>query len=69
MGAIGLGLLSSLFWGTGDFLGGLVSRQLGAKRSIFFIEVIGLILLLILFAIFPEPFFGWKNFFTALVAG
>lgn len=69
MAAIGLGLLSSLFWGTGDFLGGMVSRRLGAKRSIFFIEVLGLILLLVLFFFIPEPFFGWKNFFTAFFAG
>lgn len=69
MGSIGLGLLSSLFWGTGDFLGGLVSRKVGAIRSIFFIETIGLGLLVGLFVFMPEPFFGWQNFMIAFMAG
>lgn len=69
MGSIGLGLLSSLFWGTGDFLGGVVSRRVGAVRSIFFIEVLGLILLLGLSPFFNEDFFGWQNFLIAFIAG
>lgn len=69
MGSIGLGLLSSLFWGTGDFLGGLVSRKVGAVRSIFFIETLGLVMLGSMFLFISEPFFGWQNFAIAFLAG
>ncbi len=49
------GLLSALSWGAGDFAGGLASRKLGAYRAVFYADLLGLLILLPVAIIFPEP--------------
>ena len=49
------GLFSALSWGAGDFAGGLASRKLGAYRTVFYADLLGLLVLLPIAAISPEP--------------
>lgn len=49
------GLLSALTWGAGDFAGGLASRKLGAYRTVFYADLLGLLVLLPISVISPEP--------------
>ena len=49
------GLLSALAWGGGDFTGGLASRRESPFRVVTLAEIAGLVLLLVLILIFPEP--------------
>jgi len=63
------GLLSALTWGAGDFTGGLASRRVGAYRSVFYAEVIGVIFLGILLLFTNEPFPDSRSRFFAVLAG
>ncbi|HEU0291876.1 MAG TPA: DMT family transporter [Anaerolineales bacterium] len=49
------GLFSALSWGSGDFAGGLASRKLGAYRAVFYADVLGLLIILPVLAIYREP--------------
>lgn len=51
-----LGLASALSWGTGDFIGGVASRKVGAYRTVIFVQVVGLIFILAALPFFKEPF-------------
>jgi len=51
-----LGLASALSWGTGDFIGGVASRKIGAYRTVIFVQFIGLIFIILAFPFFKEPF-------------
>ncbi|HIE25125.1 MAG TPA: DMT family transporter [Anaerolineales bacterium] len=50
------GLISALSWGTGDFIGGVASRKVGAYRTVIFVQIIGLIFILLALPFFNEPF-------------
>lgn len=63
------GLASALSWGAGDFTGGLAARRVGAYRSVFYAEVVGVIFLFIVLAFVGEPFPDRRAQFFALVAG
>lgn len=63
------GLLSALSWGAGDFTGGLAARKVGAYRSVFYAEVIGVLFLFIVLAIVNEPFPDRRAQTFALLAG
>ena len=49
------GLLSALVWGGADFAGGLASRSERPIRVVTLAETAGLVLLIGLFFLFPEP--------------
>lgn len=49
------GLLSALVWGGADFAGGLASRSERPIRVVTLAETAGLVLLILLFFLFPEP--------------
>ncbi len=51
-----LGLASALSWGTGDFIGGVASRKIGAYRTVIFVQTIGLVFILLALPFFKEPF-------------
>lgn len=55
MTAILLGIISALAWGGGDFTGGLASRHESPIRVVTLAEIAGLVLLIVLIMIFPEP--------------
>jgi drug/metabolite transporter (DMT)-like permease len=63
------GLLSALTWGAGDFTGGLAARKVGAYRSVFYAEVIGVLSLFIVLAFLDEPLPSARSQFFAVLAG
>ena len=69
MQSIILGLLSALSWGAGDFTGGLAARKVGAYRSVFYAEVIGVIFLFIVILVSNEPIPDTRAQVFAILAG
>ncbi len=67
--SVGLGLLSALFWGSGDFWGGVVSRKIGAMRAVFYAEFVGLTLLFTALLVSGEVFPAGNRFWVAFAAG
>ncbi len=63
------GLGAALSWGAGDFTGGLAARRVGAYRSVFYGEVIGVIVILIGVGIVGEPFPDQRGRLFAVIAG
>jgi len=63
------GLTSALSWGAGDFTGGLAARKVGAYRSVFYAEVIGIIFLFIALGATGEPILNSRSALFAIVAG
>lgn len=64
-----LGLASALTWGAGDFTGGLAARRVGAYRSVFYAEVIGVIFLFIVIGLTGEDLPGTRTMIFAVLAG
>ena len=69
MASILLGLLSAISWGAGDFTGGLAARKVGAYRSVFYAEVIGIIFLFTVLAFVNEPLPDVRARMFAMLAG
>lgn len=63
------GLASALSWGAGDFTGGVAARKVGAYRSVFYGEVVGLIVIIVLVFISNEPIPSQAVFLTSMLAG
>jgi drug/metabolite transporter (DMT)-like permease len=63
------GLGAALSWGSGDFTGGLASRKTGAYRAVFYSEIIGVFLLLIILGIFGEAFPNLRIVSFSMIAG
>lgn len=63
------GLTSAISWGAGDFTGGLASRKTGAYRAVFYGEVIGTIIILVVALIVWQPIPAWPIWVLSLVAG
>lgn len=64
-----LGLLSGLFWGTGDFFGGFASRKVSPYTVIFFGQITGTIVLLAITLITGEPLPPVNDLLMGCVAG
>ncbi len=69
MNAIIFGLLSAITWGAGDFTGGLAARKVGAYRSVFYAEVIGVLFLFIVLSFTNEPLPNTRAQVFAFLAG
>ena len=69
MVSIIFGLASALSWGAGDFTGGMAARKVGAFRSVFYAEVIGIVFLFIVVGVMGESMLGSRSAVFALVAG
>ncbi|HNK63185.1 MAG TPA: DMT family transporter [Anaerolineales bacterium] len=63
------GLASALSWGAGDFTGGLAARKVGAYRSVFYGEVVGIIFLFIVISLTGEQMPGTRTMIFAALAG
>ena len=64
------GLGSSLGWGAGDYTGGLASRKIGAYRTVFYGEIIGILAILIVaVVIVGEPLPAGRAVIMASLAG
>lgn len=50
------GIASSLSWGAGDFAGGLSSRKVGAYRAVLYADFFGLLIVVIAWFFYHEPF-------------
>lgn len=69
MASILFGLLSALTWGAGDFTGGLAARKVGAYRSVFYAEVVGILFLFLVLMFVNEPMPDARARFFAVLAG
>ncbi|NOH00859.1 MAG: DMT family transporter [Chloroflexi bacterium] len=69
MASIIFGLASALSWGAGDFTGGLAARRVGAYRSVFYAEVVGVLFLFLVIALTGEDLPGSRTIFFATLAG
>lgn len=69
MGSILFGLLSALSWGAGDFTGGLAARKVGAYRSVFYAEVVGILFLFTVLLFVSEPLPDARARIFAIAAG
>jgi len=69
LAAIFFGALSALSWGTGDFFGGLASRNAGPYRTALYGEAFGLLLLFGAAVYFHEAVTGWDKLFLSAAAG
>jgi drug/metabolite transporter (DMT)-like permease len=63
------GLGAALSWGAGDFTGGLAARKAGAYRSVFYGEVVGVLVLLVLVVFAGEPLSNSRTWFMSMFAG
>ncbi|HNC09236.1 MAG TPA: DMT family transporter [Anaerolineales bacterium] len=69
MQSILLGLASALSWGAGDFTGGLAARKVGAYRSVFYAEVVGILFLFLVIALTGEDMPGTRTMLFSALAG
>lgn len=67
--SIFLGLASALSWGAGDFTGGLAARKVGAYRSVFYGELIGITLIVPLALFLGEALPATHSMLLCLLAG
>lgn len=63
------GLLSALSWGAGDFAGGLVSRKLNAYRAVFYSDIIGLVIVVVVSFFYREAFPSTHVIVNAAIGG
>ena len=63
------GIASALSWGAGDFSGGLASRKLGAYRAVFWGDLLGLLIILPIAAVYWEPVPALSVFINATIGG
>lgn len=63
------GLTSALSWGAGDFTGGMASRKTGAYRAVFYGEIIGLTIILLVALIVWQPVPNLDIWALSMVAG
>ena len=67
--AIAYGLLSALFWGSGDFLGGFLSKKFPSLLVLFFVELFGLLMLVVAAVATAEPISSMRDLMIGAVAG
>lgn len=63
------GLAASLFWGSGDFSGGMASRRARANSVVIVAYAVGFVMLIALALIFREPFPQPADFLWSALAG
>lgn len=63
------GLGAALSWGAGDFTGGLAARKVGTYRSVFYGEIIGVLVLMIPVIFVSEPLPSLKTWLLCMFAG
>jgi uncharacterized membrane protein len=63
------GLSAALSWGAGDFTGGLAARKAGAYRAVFYAEVIGVAILILVVMVADEPVPNAKIWLLSMLAG
>ena len=69
MTAIILGLTSALAWGAADFTGGLASRKTGAYRAVFYAEILGITVIIVVAIVVWQPIPDVSVWLLAMLAG
>lgn len=67
--AIAFGLTSAAAWGAADFTGGLASRRTGAYQAVFYGEVIGQAVIVVVSLLVAQPIPGLSIWLVAIAAG
>jgi drug/metabolite transporter (DMT)-like permease len=67
--AIILGLTSALAWGAADFTGGLASRKTGAYRAVFYAEILGITVIIVVAIVVWQPIPDVSVWLLAMLAG
>src|SRR5437868_9999915 len=67
--ALLLALLSAIFYGTADFLGGFAARRAPALAATAWAQGIGLVVVLLALPLFPAPFPGAAGVLWSVAAG
>jgi len=67
--AVLLGLLSAISWGTGDFIGGYLSRRMSALFVVVVVEMVGVVGLTLAAGISAEPFPDRSDLLFSAAAG
>jgi drug/metabolite transporter (DMT)-like permease len=63
------GIASALFWGAGDFAGGLSSRKVGAYRAVLYADFFGLVILLVVSMVYRESVPSTNGIITSALGG
>lgn len=63
------GIASALFWGAGDFAGGLTSRKVGAYRAVLYADFFGLLILLAALLFYREAIPSTNGIVTSTLGG
>ncbi len=69
LSAISFGLLAAFSWGSGDFIGGFLTRKLSNFVVVFGVELFGIAALLISALVSGEPMASSRDLFISAVAG
>ena len=69
MTAILLGLTSAIAWGAADFTGGLASRKTGAYRAVFYGEILGITVIIVVAIVVWQPIPDVSVWLLAMLAG
>ncbi len=67
--AIAFGLTSAVAWGAADFTGGLASRRTGAYQAVFYGEVIGQMVIVVVSFLVAQPIPDLPIWLIAMLAG
>jgi drug/metabolite transporter (DMT)-like permease len=63
------GIASALSWGVADFAGGIAARKLNTYRVVFYGNALGLLVLCVVVALYPEPIPEIQSLILAGLAG
>ncbi len=63
------GLISAAAWGAADFTGGLASRKTGAYQTVFYGEAAGLVVIIVVALLVPQPIPAFSIWLLAMGAG
>ena len=69
MTSIIFGLIAALCWGSSDFIGGISSRRIGEYLTVFYAELIGMVILIAAIPVVHEAIPPFKHLLIAFVVG
>ena len=69
MFSIFYGIASALSWGVADFAGGIAARKFNTYRVVFYGNALGLLVLCVVVALYPEPIPEIQSLILAGLAG
>jgi uncharacterized membrane protein len=67
--AVAFGLASAVVWGSGDFFGGMATKRISAQRVVFWAQIVGALLMLVLVVVRGEKFSSPSDYVWSCIAG